>query len=151
MEIILLQDVRNLGRRGQVVKVRPGYGRNFLLPQHQALPATKGNIAYFEQQKKKIDAEHAKLHHEASEVASQLNGLTLVMAKRVGDRDTLYGSVTVADIAAALEQKGIQVDKRQLDLGGPLTLKKVGDHKVTIDLHSEVNAEITVSIVPADQ
>lgn len=150
MEVILLQDVRSLGKRGQVVKVRPGYARNYLLPQRSALLATSGNIAYFEQQKKKIEAAHAKNHAEAVEFANKIAETTIVMKKRVGDRDTLYGSVTVADIVEALGHKGIVVDKRMLDLGGPPTLKKVGDHKVKVDLHTDVTAEFTVSIVPAD-
>lgn len=150
MEVILLQDVRALGKRGQVVKVRPGYARNFLLPRRSALLATKGNIAYFDQQKKKIEASHAKHHSEAMEFAERIAATTITMSKRVGDRDTLYGSVTVADIVEALAQKGIVVDRRQVDLGGVPTLKKVGDHKVTIDLHTEVTAELIVSIVPAD-
>lgn len=150
MDIILLQDQRNLGKRGQVVKVRPGFARNFLLPQGAALEATAGNLAFFAHQRKKIDAQHTKLRSEAAELGAQLADLTLKLARRVGERDTLYGSVTAADIVEALAAKGISVDKRQLNLGSVPTLKKVGDHKVLINLHAEVAAEITVSIVPAE-
>ena len=151
MEVILLQDMRRLGRRGEVAKVKPGYARNYLLPQGFALEKTRANIAYFEQQRKKIDAVHAKARDEAAEIAAAIAGLSIKIAKRVGETETLYGSVTVADVAEELQKKGVTVDKRKIDLGVAHGIKTLGDHKATIDLHPEVIAELTVSVVPAEE
>lgn len=148
MEVILLQDIRSVGTRGETIKVKPGFARNYLLPQGMALEATTGNRAFFEQQRKKIDARHTKERNDALEVAAQLAEVKITIAKRVGEHDTLYGSVTAADIIERLAEKGIEVDRRRLDLGETPTLKTVGDHKVAIDLHPDVVAEVTVSIVP---
>ncbi len=145
MEVILLSDQRNLGRRGEVVKVKAGYGRNYLLPQGMALEATPANMKFFAEQKKKIDVKHHKEREAAAEVAARLAGIKLTIVKKVGETQTLYGSVTAADVAEALAAKGIEVDKRRLDLGGGI--KVLGDHKVTLDLHSEVVGEIHVSVV----
>lgn len=150
MEIILLQDMRNLGHRGEVVRVKPGYARNYLIPQGIALLATKGNRAYFDQQRKKIDARHSQEVNSARAMAEELAGMTVTVAKRVGDRDTLYGSVTTSDVAEMLAAKGVTVDRRRIDLGGPVALKSLGDHTVSIDLHPEVTAEVTVSVVAAN-
>ncbi len=147
MEIILLEDVRRLGQRGDIVKVKPGFARNYLLPKGSALEATRANRAYFEQKRKKIDAHHSKLRSEAAEVAAAIASLSIKLAKRVGEKETLYGSVTTAEIAEAMERKGVTVDKRRIDLGGVTGLKTLGDHTVTIDLHPEVVAEFTVSVV----
>ena len=150
MDIILLQDVRRLGKRGEVVKVKSGYARNYLLPQGFALEQTPGNLAYFEQQRKKIDARHQRERAEAAEIAAEIAALRISIAKRVGEKETLYGSVTVAEIAERLERKGITVDKRRIDLGGVLGLKTLGEHTVSIDLHPEVIAELVVSVVPEE-
>ncbi len=151
MEVILIQDVRNLGSRGEVVEVKPGYARNYLFPQGAALRKSRANLAYFEQQRKRIDAEHAKERDAAMEVAAAIAAVKMTIAKRVGETETLYGSVTAADVAAQLEKKGITIDKRKLDLGVAHGLKTLGDHKVAIDLHPEVTAELTVSIVSAEE
>ena len=148
MKVILLSDQRHLGRRGETVEVKPGYGRNFLLPQGIALEATPGNQKLFEQQRKKIDAHHAKERDAAQEVANSLSGLQVTIPKRVGETGTLYGSVTAGDVAEALEAKGVTVDRRRIDLEGGI--KTLGDHPVRVDLHSEVTAEITVSVVPEE-
>jgi large subunit ribosomal protein L9 len=145
VQVILLSDQRNLGRRGEVVKVKAGYGRNFLLPQGLALEATPANLKYFSEQRKKIDLKHTKERDAAAEVAAQLAAIRLTIPKKVGETQTLYGSVTPTEIAEALADKGVNVDKRRLDLGGGIKL--LGDHKVTIDLHPEVLAEITVTVV----
>ena len=147
MELILLEDVRHLGRRGEVVKVKPGYGRNYLIPRGAALVANKANKAFFDQQRKKIDARHSKLRSEAAEVAATIASLSVKIAKRVGEKETLYGSVTSADVAELLDRKGVTVDKRRIDLGGVTGLKSLGDHTVTVDLHPEVVAELVVSVV----
>lgn len=151
MEVILLQDMRLLGRRGEVVRVKPGYARNYLLPQGIALTKTRANLAFFEQQRKKIDAVHAKERDEAAEIAAQLASIKVTIAKRVGDSETLYGSVTAAEVAEVLARKGVTVDKRKIDLGVTHGLKTLGDHTVSIDLHPEVVAEVTVSVVAAEE
>lgn len=145
MLVILLKDQRNLGKRGDEVNVKPGYGRNYLIPQGMALEANTANRAYFHQQRAKIDARHVREREAAMEVAAQLAGTKVVISKRVGDSGTLYGSVTSMDIAAALEEKEISVDRRDIDLEGGI--KTIGDHVVRIDLHAEVMGEITVSVV----
>jgi large subunit ribosomal protein L9 len=150
VEIILLEDVRRLGKRGAVVNVKPGYARNFLLPRGAALEATRANLAYFAQQKKKIDARHAKKRDAAAEIAAAIAGIQVSVAKRVGESETLYGSVTNAEIAEALARKGVTVDKRRIDLGEAHGLKTLGEHTVTIDLHPEVTAELVVSVVPEE-
>lgn len=145
MKVILLSDQRSLGRRGDTVEVKPGYGRNYLLPQGIALEATPANVKLFEQQRKKIDARHAKERDAAQEVANRLAGLQITIPKRVGETGTLYGSVTAGDVAEALEAKGVTIDRRRIDLEGGI--KSIGDHSVRVDLHSDVMAEITVSVV----
>ena len=126
MEIILLEDSRNLGKRGEVVKVKPGYARNFLIPQGIALVANKANKAYFEQQRRKIDARHAAERAEAMEIAAAISNLKIEIAKRVGESGTLYGSVTNVEIAERLEQKGVTVDRRRIDLGSLLPRSQDG-------------------------
>jgi large subunit ribosomal protein L9 len=145
MRVILLSDQRHLGRRGEVVEVKPGYGRNFLVPQGFALEATPGNIKYFEQQRAKIDARHGKERDAAAEIAAKLAGLRLEVPKRVGETETLYGSVTAGDVAELLEKKGFTVDRRRIDLEGGI--KTLGDHVVHVELHPEVVADVTVSVI----
>lgn len=145
MKVILLSDIRQRGKRGEVVEVKPGYARNFLLPQGIALIATPGNLKFFEQQRKKIDAKHTKERDAAAAVAAQLAGLKITIAKRVGETQAMYGSVTATDVVMALKEKGVEVDKRRLDLEGGI--KTLGDHQVRIELHPEVIAEVTVSVV----
>ncbi len=145
MKVILLSDQRTLGKRGETVEVKPGYGRNYLLPQGIALEATPANAKLFEQQRKKFDAVHAKERDAAQEIANSLKGLQITIPKRVGETGTLYGSVTSGDVAEALAAKGVTIDRRRIDLEGGI--KSLGDHAVRIDLHSEVMAEITVSVV----
>ena len=145
MKVILLNDQRHLGKRGEIVDVKPGYGRNYLLPQGLALTATQGNVKLFEQQRVKIDAQHAKERSAAQEIADKMSGLRLEVPKRVGETDTLYGSVTAGDIAEILEKKGYTIDRRRIDLEGGI--KTLGDHTVKVELHPEVVAEVTVSVV----
>ena len=145
MKVILLSDLRHRGRRGSIIEVKTGYARNFLLPQGIALPATQGNIKYFEQQKKKIDARHDEARDAASAIAAKLAGLKLTIAKRVADATTLYGSVTASEIAHALEAKGFEIDRRRIDLEGGI--KTIGEHPVRVELHSDVVAEVIVDVV----
>ena len=148
MRVILLSDQRHLGKRGEVVEVKPGFGRNYLVPQGMALEASHANIKYFEQQRTKIDAQHAKERDAAAEIAAKLSGLRLEIPKRVGDTGTLYGSVTAGDVAELLEKKGFTIDRRRIDLEGGI--KSLGDHPVRVELHPEVVAEVTVSVVAAE-
>jgi large subunit ribosomal protein L9 len=145
VRVILLNDQRHLGRRGEVVDVKPGYGRNYLLPHGLALEASDANVKLFEHQRSKIDARHAKEREGAQEIANRMANLRLEIPKRVGETDTLYGSVTAGDIAEILEKKGFTVDRRRIDLEGGI--KTLGDHPVRIELHPEVIAEVTVSVV----
>ena len=144
MRVILLSDQRHLGKRGEVVDVKPGFGRNYLVPQGLALEATHANVKYFEQQRTKIDAQHAKERDAAAEIAARMADLRLEIPKRVGETGTLYGSVTAGDVAEILEKKGFTVDRRRIDLEGGI--KSLGEHPVRIELHPEVVAEVTVSV-----
>ena len=145
MRVILLSDQRHLGKRGQVVDVKPGYGRNYLVPQGFALEATNANVKFFEQQRTKIDAQHAKERDAAADIAKTMEGLRIEIPKRVGETGTLYGSVTAGDVAEILEKKGFVVDRRRIDLEGGI--KSLGDHPVRVELHPEVIAEVTVAVV----
>jgi large subunit ribosomal protein L9 len=145
VRVILLNDQRHLGRRGEVVDVKPGHGRNYLLPQGLALEASPANIKLFEHQRTKIDARHAKEREAAQEIANRMADLRLEIPKRVGETDTLYGSVTAGDIADLLEKKGFTVDRRRIDLEGGI--KALGDHPARVELHPDVIANVTVSVV----
>ena len=146
MKVILMGDVRHTGRRGDVVDVKRGYARNYLVPQGRALEATPGNLKYFEQQKQKIEIKHEKERDTAAARAAEIGAVGIQISKRVGESGTLYGSVTAGEIAEALKAQGITVDKRRIDLGGGI--KSVGEHLVRIELHTEVAAEIKVEVVP---
>ena len=148
MKVILLSDQRHLGKRGELVEVKPGYGRNYLLPQGLALEATHANITSFEQQRVKIDARHAQERAAAEAVAARMKDLRLEIPKRVGETDTLYGSVTASEVGELLERKGFTVDRRRIDLEGGI--KTLGDHQVRVELNPEVIAEITVTVVRED-
>jgi large subunit ribosomal protein L9 len=145
MRVILMRDLRHTGRRGEVVDVKPGFARNFLLPKGLALEATDGNLKLFQQQRKKIDARHDKEREEAAQIAAELAEIRIEIAKRVGESETLYGSVTATEIAEGLIAKGAQVDRRRIDLEGGI--KTLGEHPVRIHLHPEVVAEVIVKVV----
>jgi large subunit ribosomal protein L9 len=146
MRLILLNDLRHKGKRGQEVEVRPGFARNFLLPQGHAVEATDANRKWFESQRKKIDARVAKEREAAAEVAAAIAGTRVEIVKRVGETGTLYGSVTASEVADALVGKGITVDRRKIDLGAGI--KSIGDHRVNLFLHPEVTAELLVTVLP---
>jgi large subunit ribosomal protein L9 len=145
VKVILLSDQRHLGKRGELVDVKTGHGRNYLVPQGLALEATASNIAYFEQQRVKIDAHHAQERAAAEAIAARIGELHLEIKKRVGETETLYGSVTASEIGELLERRGFEVDRRRIDLEGGI--KTLGDHKVRVELHSDVVAELTVTVV----
>ena len=146
MEVILREHVDNLGRRGDVVKVADGYARNFLLPRKLALKVTEGNKRQIERERKVADVRDAEERHQAEAFAERLGQLEIEIARRVGENNTLYGSVTSADIAHALETKGFQVDKRKISLTEPL--KTLGEMTVPIKIHREVSAQVKVKVVP---
>ena len=146
MRVILLNDLRHKGKRGQEVEVKPGFARNFLLPQGLALEATDANRKWFESQRKKIDARVAQERDEAARVAGAVAGTRVEITKRVGETGTLYGSVTASEIAEALAAKGIEVDRRKFDMGAGI--KSVGDHRVNLFLHPDVTAELLVTVMP---
>lgn len=148
MDVILLKDRRSLGKRGEIVDVKPGYARNFLLPQGLALEATGGNIKLFEQSKSRIEADHLREREQAQEAAERISGTRIILHKRASDAESLYGSVTATEIAEALEAQGIEVDKRRIDLEGGI--KTIGDHHIEIHLHAEVSAELIITVLPQE-
>lgn len=144
MEVILREDVDKLGRRGEVVKVAEGYGRNFLLPRGLAMPVTVSNKAIIERERKAHEARVAKEKAEWESVAARINSIRFVAPRKVGENDVLYGSVTSGDIAEFLKGKGVEIDKRKVQLEEPI--KHLGDHEVKIKLHPEVVATIKVLV-----
>jgi large subunit ribosomal protein L9 len=144
MEVILKEDVNKLGHRGDVVKVADGYGRNFLLPQKLAMEATAANKVVIEQMKQSAVRRSAKEKGEAELLVNQLNTVELVFERKVGENDHLFGSVTAAEIAHQLEQKGYIIDRRKLQLEEPL--RQLGEFHVPIKLHREVTAHVKVTV-----
>lgn len=149
MKIVLTQDVENLGRVGEVVNVKPGYGRNFLIPQGMALLASRENMAYMDSRRKVYEAAAAKVRGEAEAIAARIASLSGSVARKVGESETLYGSVTTADIAAALEKGGVIVDKRRILLAEPI--KKLGEYTIPVRLHADVTAQYKLAVVAAQE
>jgi len=145
MEVILREHVDNLGKRGEIVKVADGYARNYLLPRKLALPATDGNKKHVERERKIVETREAEEKSQADAIAAKLAGVEIVIARRVGDTEQLYGSVTGADIADFLKTKGFEIDRRKLILPEPI--KAIGDHSVPLKLHREVTVPLTVKVV----
>ena len=144
MEVILREDVDKLGRRGDVVKVAEGYGRNFLLPRGLALAVTDANKAMIEKEKRALLARLAKEKAEFQAVADRIGTIRFVAPRKVGENDVLYGSVTSGDIAEFLKGKGIEIDKRKVTLDEPI--KRLGDHEIKIKLHPEVVATLKLMV-----
>jgi len=144
MEVILREDVSSLGHRGDVVKVADGYGRNYLLPKRLAMEATPANKAVIEQMKASAVRRSAKEKAEAEQLVTQLNNVSLVFTRRVGENDHLFGSVTSADIAQGLADKGFTIDRRKVHLDEPL--KSTGEFHVPVKLHREVTAHVSVTV-----
>ena len=144
MEVILREYVDNLGQRGDIVKVSDGYGRNYLLPRKLALPVTEGNKRHVERERHIVEAREAEKKSQAEAIASKLAVLEVVLVRRVGDTEQLYGSVTTADIADVLKGKGFEIDKRKLVLPEPL--KTLGEHTIRLRLHQEVDVSLKVQI-----
>ena len=145
MEVILREHVDNLGKRGEVVKVADGYARNYLLPRKLALPATAGNRQQIERERAKFDARESEDRKVAEALAARMEDLEIQIARRVGETDVLYGSVTTSDIAEVLSAKGFEIDRRKLQLQEPI--KKLGQFEVPIRLSREVTARVKVAVV----
>ena len=145
MEVILREHVDNLGRRGEIVKVADGYARNYLLPRKLALPATDGNRKHVERERRILEARESEEKAQAEAIAARLSTLEITIARRVGEANQLFGSVTAADITEFLKEKGFDVDRRKLILPEPL--KTIGDHDVPLKLHREVTAPLKVHVV----
>ena len=144
MEIILREDVENLGARGQMLKVANGYARNYLLPKRLAVAATEANKKIVEQERQAHLRREAKAKGEAEDLAKLMGGVTVTIAQKAGESDQLFGSVTSKDIAEGLEKQNFSVDRRKIQLDEPI--KQLGEHKVTVRLHREVPVEITVQV-----
>jgi len=144
MEIILLERIEKLGQMGDVVRVKPGHARNYLLPQKKALRATRDNLAYFETQRSRLEAENLEHRAEAESVAGKVEGLQIVVLRQAGESGQLFGSVTARDVTTALGEEEIKIDRRQVLLDHPI--KTLGLHPIRLRLHPEVAAEITVNV-----
>jgi large subunit ribosomal protein L9 len=145
MEIILREDVQHLGRAGEVVKVKDGYARNYLLPKGLAYAATEGNRKRITFEADRLARLRATEKEAAEGEATKLAGISLTFPMKVGEEDKLYGSVTASDIQRRLEEQGIHVDKRKIDLSEPI--RSLGEFRVGVKLHAEVRPELTVVVV----
>ncbi len=145
MEVILIDDVFELGKRGTVVRVADGYGRNYLIPKNLAISATPGNKKMIEQQRLAMAKKEAKYQEEAELLTQELNQLHLMISRKSGETGTLFGSVTSKDIADLLKTAGIQMDRRKIVLNQPI--KSIGNYRIEVRPHSEVTAELLLSIV----
>lgn len=144
MQVILLERIEKLGKIGDVVKVKPGYARNFLLPQKKALRATKANLDYFETQRATLEAANAAKLNDASGMSGKLDGVTVTLIRQAGETGQLYGSATARDIAAAIADAGFTVERRMVQLDHPIKL--LGLHPVRVALHPEVIVTVTVNV-----
>jgi large subunit ribosomal protein L9 len=144
VKLILREDVENLGKGGEVVDVKPGYGRNFLLPRGLAVLANPKNVRELEHQKSIASAKAAKLKASAQAVAKRLAETQVTLRRKVGEQDKLYGSVTALDVAEALSARGLDIDRRSIELGEPI--KTVGKHEIPVKLHSEVVGKVRLTV-----
>lgn len=144
MQIILLERVENLGQMGDVVTVRPGYARNFLLPRQKALRATKDNVAHFDAQKKELEAQNLKRREEAEQVAKKMDGLKIALIRQASEAGHLYGSVSARDIADGVTEKGFKIDRNQVNMDR--AYKTLGLFPIKVALHPEVTVEVTINI-----
>ncbi len=149
MDVILLERVAKLGQMGEVVAVKEGYARNFLLPQGKALRASKDNIARFEAEKAHLEARNLETRKEAERLASSLEGKSFTLIRQAADSGALYGSVTPRDAADAAAEDGFSIDKRQIDIGQPI--KELGLHTVTVRLHPEVEVQIRLNVARSQE
>ncbi len=149
MQVILLERVAKLGQMGEVVDVKAGYARNFLLPQKKAMTASKANIAVFEAQKAQLEARNLETKNEAESLAEKLNGEQFIVIRSASDAGSLYGSVTPRDAAEAATAAGFTVDRKQIALQAPI--KELGLHTLTVRLHAEVEAEIELNVARSEE
>jgi large subunit ribosomal protein L9 len=145
MEVILIEDVSTLGEIGDLVTVKPGYGRNFLIPHKVAIPASSKNKAQLEHQKRQVSFRLQKAKVLSAQAAKQLGSVTLVFSRKVGEQDKLFGSVTSHDVAQALTEKGIVVDRKKVTLPEPI--RALGEYKVSVKLRADVTADVKVHVV----
>lgn len=149
MEVILLERIERLGQMGDTVNVKPGFARNFLLPQKKALRATAENKARFEAERAQLEAENLKLKSEADSVAGKIEGLSVVLVRQAGDAGQLYGSVNARDVADAVTEAGFTVGRNQVVLDKPI--KALGLYAVRLNLHAEVNGSVTVNVARSQE
>jgi large subunit ribosomal protein L9 len=149
MQIILLERVPQLGQMGEVVNVRPGYARNFLIPQGKALRATKAAVADFEQRRTQLEARNLERKQEAQQLAAKVDGQSVTILRQASETSHLYGSVNARDVAAAFTEAGISLDRQQVRL--PEALKTLGLHKVTVALHPEVEVTVLVNVARSQE
>lgn len=149
MQVILLQRVVNLGKLGETVDVKAGYGRNYLIPQGKALPANEANIAKFEARRAELEAVEAKELAEAKSRAEALSDVNVIMRAKVGDEGKLFGSIGARDIADALTKSGLSVDRSEVKMPEG-SFRQVGEYKVVIQLHHDITADILVTILSED-
>jgi len=145
MEVILREDIERLGSRGDVVKVAPGYARNFLLPKKMAVAATESNKKIIEQERQAHLRKEAKQKNEAEDLSKLLGGASVTITQKAGENDQLFGSVTAKDVAEALEKQNFTIDRRKILMEEPI--KQLGEHKISVRLHKDVTTEITVNVV----
>lgn len=148
MQVILLERVENLGQMGDVVTVRPGYARNFLLPRQKALRATQDNVAHFEAQKKELEAQNLKRREEAEKVSKKIDGLKIVLVRQASEAGHLYGSVSARDIADGVTEKGFKIDRNQVNMDR--AYKTLGLFPIKVSLHPEVSVEVTINIARSE-
>lgn len=148
MEIILLEKVERLGQMGDVVNVKNGYARNYLLPQKKALRKTKENLAIFESKRKEYEAYNLKLKAEAEEMASKMADLSVIIIRQAAETGQLYGSVTMRDICEAIREAGFKIERSQIDLGQPF--KNLGIFDVRLSLHPDVSQTVRVNIARSE-
>lgn len=145
MKVILKEDIPKLGTMGETVSVAPGYGRNYLIPQGKAVLATSKNFKELEHQRQLILRKAELIRKDAESFAEKFRGLTLTLARKVVDEDKIYGSVSVGDISQALEEAGVEIERKMIDLTEPI--KSLGEFQVPVKVHANVTAELTVQVV----
>jgi large subunit ribosomal protein L9 len=145
MKVILKEDIPKLGRMGETIQVAHGYGRNYLIPQGKAIRATSKNLKALEHERMLIQRKADLARKEAEGLAGKVSGLTLTLTRKVVDEDKLYGSVSVSDISQALEEAGVEIERKLIKLDDPI--KSLGEFPVSIKVHADVTAELTVQVV----
>ena len=149
MEVILLERIDKLGQMGDVVKVKNGFARNFLLPRKKALRANKQNKKYFEDKRAELEAVNLKRKDEATSVANKMEGLHIIIVRQASEGGQLYGSVSSRDITSALKEQGIKIEKGQIDLNSPV--KELGKYNIPVKLHPEVEIEISITVSRSEE